>query len=151
MIAAQIAPAITGVRLSLHVLAATVWVGGQLTVAGLLPAVRRLGEDATRRIAYAFARLSWPAYAILVATGIWNVTASSGRQGSAWQALLAAKVAVVVVDGGRAGGRRAGGRRPITSRHASMHVDVARRAQPAMNPLHVRRVVLHLVQPGTGG
>ncbi len=30
------------VRLSLHVLAATVWVGGQLTLVGLLPGLRAL-------------------------------------------------------------------------------------------------------------
>jgi len=33
------------VRLFLHVLAATVWVGGQLTLAALVPALRRMGPD----------------------------------------------------------------------------------------------------------
>ena len=33
-----------GFRLILHVLAATIWVGGQFTVAGLLPTVRTLGR-----------------------------------------------------------------------------------------------------------
>lgn len=96
---AQLARAIGGLRLSLHVLAATVWVGGQLTVAGLLPTVRRLGEDAGRRIAKAFARLSWPAYAVLLATGIWNVAAVSKGQSEAWQILLGVKIAVVVIAG----------------------------------------------------
>lgn len=97
--AAQLAPAIDGVRLSLHVLAATVWVGGQLVLVGLLPTVRQLGGDAPRRTAKAFARLSWPAYAILVATGIWNVAAAGSGQSTAWQALLGAKIAVVVAAG----------------------------------------------------
>jgi putative copper export protein len=96
---AQLAPAIEGVRLSLHVLAAAVWVGGQLTVAGLLPTVRRLGDDAPRRTARAFALLSWPAYAVLVATGIWNVATVDGGQPTAWQVLLGVKVAVVVAAG----------------------------------------------------
>lgn len=99
MTIAQLAPAVAGLRLSLHVLAAAVWVGGQLTVAGLLPAVRRLGDDAARRIGAAFARLSWPAYAVLVATGLWNVVAVSGGQSAAWEALLGAKIAVVVLAG----------------------------------------------------
>jgi uncharacterized membrane protein len=34
------------IRLYLHVLAATVWVGGQLTLAGLVPGLRALGPDA---------------------------------------------------------------------------------------------------------
>ena len=31
-------------RLFLHVLAASIWVGGQLVLAGLVPTVRRFGE-----------------------------------------------------------------------------------------------------------
>lgn len=95
----QIAPAIDGVRLSLHVFAAAVWVGGQVTVAGLVPTARRLGPDASTRVAQAFARLSWPAYGVLVATGIWNAFAVVSGQGTAWVALLVAKIAVVLVAG----------------------------------------------------
>lgn len=96
---AQLAPAVTGVRLSLHVLAAAVWVGGQLTVAGLVPTARRLGEGAPRQVARAFSRLSWPAYAVLLATGVWNVAAVANGQSTAWQVLLGVKVAVVIVAG----------------------------------------------------
>lgn len=99
VILAQLAPAIDGVRLSLHVLAATIWVGGQLTVAGLLPTVRRLGSDAPRRLARSFARLSWPAYAVLLATGVWNVVAVAGGQSTTWQVLLGVKIGLVVVAG----------------------------------------------------
>jgi putative copper export protein len=99
MTAAQLAPAIDGLRVSLHVLAATIWVGGQLTVAGLLPAVRRLGPEAPRRIANAFARVSWPAYVVLLGTGVWNVTAATGHRSSAWNVVLGVKIAVVVLAG----------------------------------------------------
>lgn len=111
MLLAQLAPAVTGIRLSLHVLAATVWVGGQLTVAGLVPTARRLGEGAPRQVARAFSRLSWPAYAVLLATGVWNVAAVVTGQPTAWKVVLGVKVAVVVVAGlaawlhGRARGR----------------------------------------------
>jgi uncharacterized membrane protein len=55
-----------------HVLAAVVWVGGQLVLAGLMPAVRTLGPEAPRTIARQFGRVSWPALLVLTFTGIWN-------------------------------------------------------------------------------
>lgn len=96
---AQLSPAVDGVRLSLHVLAATVWVGGQITVAGLVPTARQLGADAPRRVARAFSRLSWPAFAVLIATGIWNVAAVHKGQPRAWQTVLAVKIAIVALAG----------------------------------------------------
>ena len=39
----NLSDALGGFRLILHVLAASIWVGGQFTVAGLLPTVRSLG------------------------------------------------------------------------------------------------------------
>jgi putative copper export protein len=99
-----LAPALTAVRLSLHVLAATVWVGGQITLAGLLPEVRAIGGDATARVARAFARLSWPAFGVLVVTGLWNVTAvHASNATSAWTAVLFVKIGVVVLAGAASG------------------------------------------------
>jgi putative copper export protein len=97
--AQQLAPAVDGLRLTLHVLAAAVWVGGQITLAGLLPAARGLGEAAPRTLARAFGRVQWPAYAVLLATGIWNVAAAGSGQPHAWQAVLGIKVAVVLLAG----------------------------------------------------
>jgi putative copper export protein len=96
---ATLAPAIDGVRLSIHVLAAGVWVGGQVTLAGLVPTARRLGDDAPRALARAFARIQWPAYAVLVLTGIWNVSAARSGQPTAWKALLGVKIGVVALAG----------------------------------------------------
>jgi putative copper export protein len=95
-----LAPALDTVRLTLHVLAATVWVGGQIVMTGLVGPARGLGADAPKTLARAFARLAWPAYALLVVTGVWNVTAVHyAQQDAAWQAVLMAKIAVVVVAG----------------------------------------------------
>ena len=58
----QLANAWTIVRLSLHVLAASVWVGGQLVLAGLVVTLRGISHDAPGKVARAFARLSWPAF-----------------------------------------------------------------------------------------
>ena len=95
---ASLTPFGTTLQLSLHVLAATVWVGGQLTVAGLVPTLRRIGPDAPKTVARAFARLQWPAFAVLVLTGVWNV-GSAGHQSSSWSVVLGAKIAIVVVAG----------------------------------------------------
>jgi putative copper export protein len=96
----SLASALTATRLSLHVLAATVWVGGQIVLAGLLPELRSLGGDATAQVAKAFARLSWPAFAVLVLTGLWNVAAvHASNSTGAWTAVLFVKIAVVVLAG----------------------------------------------------
>ena len=90
----------TIVRLSLHVTAAAVWVGGQITLGGLVPTLRRAAPEATTAVARQFARLAWPAYFVLVGTGIWNVSATHpSHQTGTWKAVLSAKIAVVVLSG----------------------------------------------------
>ena len=96
----QLSDGIGGIRLILHVTAAAVWVGGQITVAGLLPTIRGLGDDAPKQVARAFARLMWPAFAVLVVTGFWNIAALTTKDASAaWKAVLIVKIVVVVIAG----------------------------------------------------
>jgi putative copper export protein len=96
----MLAPALDTVRLTLHVLAATVWVGGQIVMLGLIGPARQIGGDAPKVLARAFVRMAWPAFAVLVATGIWNVAAVHyASQDTAWKAVLMAKIAVVIVAG----------------------------------------------------
>jgi putative copper export protein len=96
----QLSDSIGGIRLILHVTAAAVWVGGQFTVAGLLPTIRGLGEDAPKKVARAFGRLLWPAYAVLVVTGFWNIAALTVKDASsAWKAVLIVKIVVVAIAG----------------------------------------------------
>jgi len=88
------------VRLTLHVLAATIWVGGQLVMLGLLPTARTMGGDATKALARAFARLSWPAFAVLVLTGFWNLAALHGSpKSSGWSAVMGVKFLLVALAG----------------------------------------------------
>jgi putative copper export protein len=95
-----LAPALDTIRLTLHVLAASVWVGGQIVMVGLVGPARQLGTDAPKTLARAFARMAWPAFGVLVLTGIWNVTALGySSQDSAWKAVLMAKILVVVLAG----------------------------------------------------
>jgi putative copper export protein len=90
----------TLIRLSLHVLGASVWLGGQIVVAGLLPTLRTMGDDAPRRVAAAFSRVSWPAYWLLVVTGFWNYAAVHGAsQSSAWTVVFLIKMLCVAAAG----------------------------------------------------
>ena len=69
-------------------------------MAGLLPTVRSLGEDAPKRVAQAFGRLLWPAYAVLVVTGFWNIGADDVSAAStAWKTVLFVKIGVVALAG----------------------------------------------------
>ena len=87
------------VRLVLHVLAATVWVGGQLTLAALVPALRGLGARVPRTAARRFNQIAWPAFAVLVATGIWNVAAVQPQVHGSYRTTLIVKLGVVAVSG----------------------------------------------------
>ena len=87
------------IRLFLHVLAATVWVGGQLTLAALVPALRGLGAEIPRSAARAFSKVAWPAFAVLLATGVWNVIAEHAKITGSYQVTLIVKLVVVAVSG----------------------------------------------------
>ncbi|HZC72347.1 MAG TPA: hypothetical protein VE442_16750 [Jatrophihabitans sp.] len=90
------------VRLFLHVLAATIWVGGQLTLAGLVPVLRRIGPDAAPIVARRFNAIAWPAFGVLVATGIWNVSAEWDKVEGSYRTTLIVKLVVVFISGGTA-------------------------------------------------
>jgi putative copper export protein len=86
------------VRLFLHVLAATVWVGGQVTLAALVPALRGAGREAPKAAARAFNRIAWPAFGVLLLTGVWNVLAED-KDGRAYERTLMLKYTLVLVSG----------------------------------------------------
>ncbi|MEZ5165411.1 MAG: hypothetical protein R2695_02600 [Acidimicrobiales bacterium] len=84
-------------RISLHVLAACVWIGGQIVLAALVPVLREISPEAPRKAANRFGRVAWPFFALAVATGIWNLFAIEvGDRSTAFQVTLAVKLVVVV-------------------------------------------------------
>ena len=97
-------------RSFLHILSVTVWVGGQIVVAGLVPLLRRAdrGADAipdgemtiTQQAARRFGRISWPFFALAIITGLWAIgdiewSASTGL----WKTLFFVKMALVAASG----------------------------------------------------
>jgi putative copper export protein len=87
------------VRLFLHVLAATVWVGGQLTLAALVPTLRALGTEVPRAAARRFNQVAWPAFGVLVVTGAWNIAAEQAKDHGAYRTTLVVKLVVVAISG----------------------------------------------------
>jgi putative copper export protein len=88
------------VRLFLHIVAATIWVGGQLTLAALVPTLRALGSEAPGAVARRFNQVAWPAFGVLVLTGIWNIVAESDKQSDpGYQTTLGIKMALVLLSG----------------------------------------------------
>lgn len=70
-----------------HVLAACVWIGGQVAVAVLMPALR--GVDGIAAVAgRRFELVAWPAYATLIITGALNAR----NAGITWGDLVASPV-----------------------------------------------------------
>jgi putative copper export protein len=94
-----IAPSWDSVRLFLHVLAATIWVGGQLTLAALVPALRAAGADVPRAAARAFSRIAWPAFLVLIVTGAWNIAVERSDNHGSYRVTLIVKLVVVAASG----------------------------------------------------
>jgi putative copper export protein len=57
------------VVLWIHVLAACIWIGGQITLGMVMPSLRTI-PDVMRDVARRFQYLAWGAFAILIVTGL---------------------------------------------------------------------------------
>jgi len=91
------------VRLFLHVLGATVWVGGQIIFSALVPVLRRLGNDVLTPVARQLTQILWIGFALLIVTGVWNLFAVDlGSQSQAYKRTLYVKLAIVAISGAAA-------------------------------------------------
>jgi len=88
------------IRLFVHVLAASIWVGGQIVLVGVVPAIRTSHPDATKLVAKAYARIAWPAFAVVVVTGLWNLSeVPVSDSGTDYQITLFVKITLAIVSG----------------------------------------------------
>jgi putative copper export protein len=69
----MISPTLDSLRILLHLVAVAIWVGGQIVLAGVVPALRQTSPNALPVIAKSFARVAWPAMVIIVLTGVWGL------------------------------------------------------------------------------
>lgn len=96
----MLSPSLDTLRLFIHVLAASVWVGGQLALAAVVGRVRRAHPQALSAAAQGFARAAWPAYALAVLTGMWSLLEIDvANTDTSYQLTLLVKIAVVVASG----------------------------------------------------
>ncbi len=99
----MLSPTTDTIRMFLHVLAASVWVGGQIVLAGLVPSLRSSFPGATKVAAQAFARIAWPAFAVVVLTGLWNLTdIDVTNTRTEYQVTLLVKITLAMASGAAA-------------------------------------------------
>jgi len=91
---------VDALRAFLHILGASVWVGGQVVVAALVPALRKVGPEATAAAARQFARVAWPFFALSVLTGLWNVfEADFADAATSYHVTFGVKFVLVIATG----------------------------------------------------
>ena len=93
---AQLASASESIRLFLHVIGATIWVGGQLVFAALVPVLKKKDSALPKIVAHQFNKIAWPAYGLLILTGMWNMASLPKEVPSNYSAFLGVKMTVVI-------------------------------------------------------
>lgn len=90
----------------LHIVAACVWIGGQVTVAAVIPMLRHQG-DLSRRVGRRYQAIAWPAFAVLAISGLINVANAGLRWSQLFESpagrTLVIKLGFVAVSGLAAG------------------------------------------------
>lgn len=88
------------VRTILHLLGVIIWLGGQILMLGLLPVLRKAGGDVPKQAAAAFGRIAWPAFLLIMVTGMWNVFAVDMTEASTGYSMaFGIKFLLVIVTG----------------------------------------------------
>ena len=91
---------INTIRIFIHVLAVTVWVGGQIVMMAILPVLKAANvEGLPKMVAKGFQNIAWPAMAIAIFTGFWNIFALRGLEKSfAWNMIFGIKFLIVIIS-----------------------------------------------------
>lgn len=99
----MISPTLDSLRTALHLLGVAVWVGGQVVLAGIVPAVRGVSREVTILVARRFAWLAWPALLLIVFTGVWAFAdIDPAGRGSAYSTTFGVKMLLVALTAGSA-------------------------------------------------
>jgi putative copper export protein len=105
----MLTPDLDTIRIFAHLLAVAIWVGGQIVVAAIVPALRSTHPGSTKIVAHAFARVAWPAFGVAVVTGVWSLAVIDVTDtSSAWQVTLLLKIALAIASGAAAAAHAVG-------------------------------------------
>jgi putative copper export protein len=78
-------------------------VGGQIVLGVLVPTLRSSFPEAPKVVARSFARVAWPAFAVLVVTGLWNLgDIDVANTTTAYQITLFVKILFAMASGAAA-------------------------------------------------
>jgi putative copper export protein len=72
----MISPTLDSIRVFLHLLGVAIWIGGQIVLAGIVPSLRTVAPQAMKTVAQGFARIAWPAFIVVVFTGMWGLAST---------------------------------------------------------------------------
>ncbi len=112
----MLSPPLDSLRVFLHLLAAGIWVGGQIVVAGVVPGLRKTsGSEGTKSLANGFARVAWPAFGIALVTGIWSILASDGQASTAYNLTFGIKFLLYIAAGASAVAHAKSSKRPVVA------------------------------------
>ncbi len=95
----QLTSTTDSIRLFLHVIGATIWVGGQLVFAALVPVLKAKDAALPKIVAKQFNKIAWPAFALLIISGAWNMATLSKDLPASYHVALAIKMVVVTLSG----------------------------------------------------
>ena len=91
------------IRIFLHLLGVTVWIGGQIVVGFLIPVVRKASGEITQRVARKFNQIAWPFLGLIVFTGIWGLGENYTEYTTSGKVGLYFKIILVTFSGIAAG------------------------------------------------
>ncbi len=90
---------LAGTRNLLHLIFVMVWVGGLVLMGALAPVAAKLGPDVAPKLAKQFSRVAWPAFALAVITGLWNMGSNWEDSTTGWKVGLLIKFGLVALSG----------------------------------------------------
>ena len=89
------------IRIFIHILSVTVWVGGQIAMMAIMPILKEAGvEGLGAKVAQGFSNIAFPALAVAIFSGIWNIVSIDMANATmVWNIVFGIKFLLVILSG----------------------------------------------------